>query len=399
MLFAAVEDVYVDPLLKRWIVDLVRATRELDCVQVGASVRGSLALERAARAWALLARPALRRARRRRALFVPGDRPPLVLAPELVVETDLSRDEAARARLRGAASSARPGREPDVGRGGARGGSMSAGERAAVPARPAAALRRCAVRPPPQLAPRPGRRGRRHAAVPPGRPDRARSTGPRRPGSPRRAAPTSSSCASSSRSEAPRVALVHDRRPGWRSTRRRRRGSTSRRRRGRGRRSRRARPPSTARSALDRRRTAHAWLPPRAAGRCGQRRAPRRGDLRRARDVAERRAEALLRQSACCRPGASCSSSPTSSAAVGAPLAAPARVPLGRRAGDRPGPGLGADLPGGRRRRPSVRGPATGRSRRRGSRAERCGRSRSSTSAGSTARCGRSDTSAATRSS
>jgi MoxR-like ATPase len=52
-LAAAVEDVYVDPLLKRWIVDLVRATRTLDLVRVGSSVRGSLALERAARAWAL----------------------------------------------------------------------------------------------------------------------------------------------------------------------------------------------------------------------------------------------------------------------------------------------------------------------------------------------------------
>jgi MoxR-like ATPase len=49
-----VEDVYVDVLLQRWIVSLVRATRELDAVEVGASVRGSLALERAARARALL---------------------------------------------------------------------------------------------------------------------------------------------------------------------------------------------------------------------------------------------------------------------------------------------------------------------------------------------------------
>jgi MoxR-like ATPase len=50
----AVEEVYVDPLLRRWIVELVRATRGLDGVAVGASVRGSLALERAVRAWALL---------------------------------------------------------------------------------------------------------------------------------------------------------------------------------------------------------------------------------------------------------------------------------------------------------------------------------------------------------
>jgi MoxR-like ATPase len=50
----AVTAVYVDPILQRWIVELVRTTRSLDEVAVGASVRGSLALERAARAWALL---------------------------------------------------------------------------------------------------------------------------------------------------------------------------------------------------------------------------------------------------------------------------------------------------------------------------------------------------------
>jgi MoxR-like ATPase len=51
---AAVEEVYVDDLVLQWIVRLVRATRELDGVAIGASVRGSLMLERAARAWALL---------------------------------------------------------------------------------------------------------------------------------------------------------------------------------------------------------------------------------------------------------------------------------------------------------------------------------------------------------
>jgi MoxR-like ATPase len=50
----AVASVYVDPLIERWIVELVRATRERPSVAIGASVRGSLALERAARAWALL---------------------------------------------------------------------------------------------------------------------------------------------------------------------------------------------------------------------------------------------------------------------------------------------------------------------------------------------------------
>jgi MoxR-like ATPase len=50
----AVPEIYVDELLQRWIVRLVRATRELDLVELSASVRGSIALERMARAWALL---------------------------------------------------------------------------------------------------------------------------------------------------------------------------------------------------------------------------------------------------------------------------------------------------------------------------------------------------------
>jgi MoxR-like ATPase len=51
---AAVESVYIDPIIQRWLIELVRSTRELELVTVGASVRGSLALERAARARALL---------------------------------------------------------------------------------------------------------------------------------------------------------------------------------------------------------------------------------------------------------------------------------------------------------------------------------------------------------
>ena len=51
----AATEVYIDGLLQRWIVHLVEATRTLDGVLIGSSVRGSLALERAARAHALLA--------------------------------------------------------------------------------------------------------------------------------------------------------------------------------------------------------------------------------------------------------------------------------------------------------------------------------------------------------
>jgi MoxR-like ATPase len=50
----AIQLVYADELIQRWIVALVQATRALDVVELGSSVRGSLALDRAARAWALL---------------------------------------------------------------------------------------------------------------------------------------------------------------------------------------------------------------------------------------------------------------------------------------------------------------------------------------------------------
>jgi MoxR-like ATPase len=51
---SAAQHVYVDGVLHRWVVELVRATRESESVVIGSSVRGSLALERAARAWALV---------------------------------------------------------------------------------------------------------------------------------------------------------------------------------------------------------------------------------------------------------------------------------------------------------------------------------------------------------
>jgi MoxR-like ATPase len=50
----AAQHVYVDEALQRWVVELVRATRNQETIVIGSSVRGSLALERAARAWALL---------------------------------------------------------------------------------------------------------------------------------------------------------------------------------------------------------------------------------------------------------------------------------------------------------------------------------------------------------
>jgi MoxR-like ATPase len=111
-LFAAVEEVYVDPLLKRWIVDLVRSTRELDVVQVGASVRGTLALERVARAWALLHGRTFVSPEDVEELFVPVLGHRLVLAPELMLDEDLTREEAI-ARVFAAATERAPRPRPD----------------------------------------------------------------------------------------------------------------------------------------------------------------------------------------------------------------------------------------------------------------------------------------------
>lgn len=93
----AVEDVYVDELVERWIVDLVRATRELEEVTIGASVRGSLALERAARAWALLHERRFVVPEDVVALFAPVLGHRLVLAPAFLAEArGAPRDELLR---------------------------------------------------------------------------------------------------------------------------------------------------------------------------------------------------------------------------------------------------------------------------------------------------------------
>jgi MoxR-like ATPase len=89
------EDVYVDALLDRWIVQLVRATRTLAEVEVGASVRGSLALVKVARAWALLHGRAYITPEDIAELFLPVLGHRLLLTPAYLAETrDLSRDEA-----------------------------------------------------------------------------------------------------------------------------------------------------------------------------------------------------------------------------------------------------------------------------------------------------------------
>ena len=96
-LVAAVEEVYVDPLLKRWAVELVRATRELEQVEVGASVRASLSLERAVRAWALFAGRSYVVPADVERLFAPVVGHRLVLGVDFAVDAESLDRDAARA--------------------------------------------------------------------------------------------------------------------------------------------------------------------------------------------------------------------------------------------------------------------------------------------------------------
>jgi MoxR-like ATPase len=50
----SIRRVYVHDAVREWIVQLVRATREIEPVAIGSSVRGTLSLNRTARAWAIL---------------------------------------------------------------------------------------------------------------------------------------------------------------------------------------------------------------------------------------------------------------------------------------------------------------------------------------------------------
>jgi MoxR-like ATPase len=92
---AACLEIYVDELLEEWIVKLVRATRTLSEIDVGASVRGSLAMVKTARAWALFHGRSYVLPEDVEVLFVPilGHR--LLLAPAYLADTrHLGRSEA-----------------------------------------------------------------------------------------------------------------------------------------------------------------------------------------------------------------------------------------------------------------------------------------------------------------
>jgi MoxR-like ATPase len=91
----AVEDVYLDEQVLRWTVELTRATREVEGVAIGASVRGSLTLERTARAWAFLHGRAHVFPEDVERLFLPVLGHRLVLTASFLADTrGLSREEA-----------------------------------------------------------------------------------------------------------------------------------------------------------------------------------------------------------------------------------------------------------------------------------------------------------------
>ena len=92
---AAIEDIYTDDLLLRWIVELVTVTRDAEAVALGASVRASLALERTARAWALLQGRDFVTPEDVETLFLPVIGHRVVFTPTFVAENrELGRDGA-----------------------------------------------------------------------------------------------------------------------------------------------------------------------------------------------------------------------------------------------------------------------------------------------------------------
>jgi MoxR-like ATPase len=96
----AAEGVYIDRLVLRWLVELVRATRQLEEVTVGASVRASLALERIARAWALVHGRSYVEPEDVERLFIPVVAHRLVFEPFALATEELSVDGSLLERVR-----------------------------------------------------------------------------------------------------------------------------------------------------------------------------------------------------------------------------------------------------------------------------------------------------------
>jgi MoxR-like ATPase len=109
----AVEGVYVDPLVVRWLVELVRATRQLEEVQIGASVRASLALEKVARAWALLHEREYVEPQDVERLFIPVVGHRLVFEPFSLAAAGTAADAALLERVREECLRLAPPPQPD----------------------------------------------------------------------------------------------------------------------------------------------------------------------------------------------------------------------------------------------------------------------------------------------
>ena len=96
----AVADVYADELVERWVVALVEATRTLPELAVGASVRGTLALDRTARAWALIHGRHYVVPADVESLFLPVLGHRLLLEPSFLAESEELEREEALARVK-----------------------------------------------------------------------------------------------------------------------------------------------------------------------------------------------------------------------------------------------------------------------------------------------------------
>jgi MoxR-like ATPase len=112
---SAAQHVYVNDAIKRWLVELVRSTRAQDAVVIGSSVRGSLALERAARAWALLHNRSFVIPEDIERLFVPVLLHRVVFTPAFVARARASGWDAALDEFRSTCltMAPRPGSEDD----------------------------------------------------------------------------------------------------------------------------------------------------------------------------------------------------------------------------------------------------------------------------------------------
>ena len=110
----AAQEVYVDVLIQQWIVALVRVTRDHELVAIGASVRGSLALERAARGWALLNDRALVVPEDVERLFGPVLLHRIVFRPSFLAEARRDGWPAAAERFKESCFAAAPKPEADI---------------------------------------------------------------------------------------------------------------------------------------------------------------------------------------------------------------------------------------------------------------------------------------------